>query len=44
MRRLILTLSGIVLCLGCFVGTGFAANYTDRSIGISIDLDDKLTR
>jgi hypothetical protein len=39
-----ITLGGIVLGLGCFVGTGFAANFTDRSIGISIDLDDKLVK
>jgi len=48
MRKFISTLSitvwGIVLSLGCFVGTGFAANYTDKSIGISIDLDDELVK
>jgi len=48
MRRFIPILSfivqGIVLCLGCFVGTGFAANFTDKSIGISIDLDDELVK
>ena len=32
----------MVLCLGFFVGTGNAANYSDRSIGISINLDDEL--
>jgi hypothetical protein len=42
MHRFISTLSGIVLGLGCFVGIGNAANFTDRSIGISIDLDDEL--
>jgi len=42
MRRFISTLSGIVLGLGCFVGIGNAANYSDKSIGISIDLDDEL--
>ena len=42
MRRFISTLSGIVLGIGCFVGIGNAANYSDKSIGISIDLDDEL--
>jgi len=42
MRRFISTLSGIVLGLGCFVGSGNAANFSDKSIGISIDLDDEL--
>ena len=42
MRRFISTLSSIVLGLGCFVGTGNAANLSDKSIGISIDLDDEL--
>jgi hypothetical protein len=42
MRRFISTLSGIVLGLGCVVGTGNAANFSDSSIGISIDLDDEL--
>ena len=42
MRRFISTLSGIVLGLGCIVGTSDAANFTDRSIGISINLDDEL--
>jgi|GEM_PF-6456613 len=42
MRRFISTLSGIVLGLGCFVGTGNAANFIDKSIGISINLDDEL--
>ena len=42
MRRFISTLSGIVLGLGCFVGIGNAANFSDNSIGISIDLDDEL--
>ena len=41
MRRIISTLSAIVLGLGCVVGTGNAANFTDKSIGISIDLDDE---
>jgi hypothetical protein len=34
----------IVLGLGCFAGTGYAANFSDRSIGISIDLDDALVK
>ena len=42
MRRFISTLSGIVLGLGCFVGLVNAANFSDKSIGISINLDDKL--
>jgi hypothetical protein len=42
MRRFISTLSGIVLGLGCFVSIGNAANFIDKSIGISIDLDDRL--
>ncbi len=42
MRRFISTLSGIVLGLVCFVGIGNAANLSDKSIGISIDLDDEL--
>ena len=42
MRRFISTLSGIILGLGCFVGIGNAANFSDKSIGISIDLDDEL--
>ncbi len=42
MRRFVSTLSGIVLGLGCFVGIGTAANFSDQSIGISIDLDDGL--
>jgi hypothetical protein len=42
MRRFISTLSGIVLGIGCFIGIGNAANYSDKSIGISIDLDDEL--
>ena len=42
MRRFISTLSGILLGLGCFVGIGNAANFSDKSIGISIDLDDEL--
>ncbi len=42
MRRFIFTLSGIVLGFGCLVGTGLAANYSDRTIGISINLDDEL--
>jgi hypothetical protein len=33
---------GIVLSLGCFAGIGNAANFSDSSIGISIDLDDEL--
>jgi hypothetical protein len=45
MRRFISTLSiivwSIVLGLGCFVGNGLAANFSDKSIGISIDLDDE---
>jgi hypothetical protein len=45
MRRFKSTLSitvwGIVLGLGCFAGIGFAANFSDKSIGISIDLDDE---
>lgn len=40
MLRFISTLSGIVLGLGCVVGSGNAANFSDKSIGISIDLDD----
>ena len=44
MSKFISTLSGIVLGFGCFVGTGFAANVTDKSIGISIDLDDELVK
>jgi hypothetical protein len=44
MHRFISTLSIIVLGLGCFAGTGFAANFTDKSIGISIDLDDELVK
>ena len=48
MRRFISTLStiacSIVLGIGCFVGTGNAANYTDKSIGISINLDDALVQ
>jgi hypothetical protein len=31
-----------VLGLGCVVGIGNAANFSDNSIGISIDLDDEL--
>jgi hypothetical protein len=46
MRRFISTLSiiawGIALNLGCFVGNSLAANFSDKSIGISIDLDDAL--
>ncbi len=42
MRRSISTLFGIVLGLGCFVGIGNAANFSDQSIGISIDLADGL--
>ena len=42
MRRFISTLSTIVLALVCFTGTGNAANFSDKSIGISIDLDDEL--
>lgn len=42
MHRFISTLSGIVLGIGCFIGIGNAANYSDKSIGISIDLDDEL--
>ena len=42
MRRFISTLSGIVLGFGCYVGIGNAANFSDKSIGISIDLDDEL--
>jgi hypothetical protein len=46
MRRFISTLSfivpAVVLGLGCFAGTGHAANFSDSSIGISIDLDDEL--
>jgi len=42
MRRFISTLSGIVLGLGCYAGIGNAANVSDKSIGISIDLDDEL--
>ena len=42
MRRFISTLSGIVLGIGCVVGIGHAANFSDKSIGISIDLDDEL--
>ena len=34
----------VVLGLGSFTGTGFAANFTDMSIGISIDLDDEFVR
>jgi hypothetical protein len=30
------------MCLGCFVGISNAANFSDKSIGISIDLDDEL--
>ena len=41
MRRFISTLSSILLGLGCFVGIGNAANFSDKSIGISIDLDDE---
>lgn len=44
MRRFILTLSGIALVFGCFVGTGNAANLTDKSIGISMELDDRLVK
>ncbi len=42
MRRFISTLSVIVLGLGCFAGTGYAANFIDKSIGISINLDEEL--
>ena len=42
MRILISTLFGIVLGLGGFVGIGNAANFSDQSIGISIDLADGL--
>ena len=42
MRRFISTLSAIVLGFGCFVGASNAANFSDRSIGISINLDDEL--
>jgi hypothetical protein len=42
MRRFISILSSILLGLGCFVGIGNAANFSDKSIGISIDLDDEL--
>lgn len=42
MRRFIATLSAIALGLGSFVGSGNAANFSDSSIGISIDLDDQL--
>ncbi len=42
MRRFISTLSGIVLVLG-LVGIGNAANFSDKSIGISINLDDEFT-
>ncbi len=42
MRRFISTLSGILLGIVCFIGIGNAANYSDKSIGISIDLDDEL--
>jgi hypothetical protein len=42
MRRFVSTLSGIVLGLGSFVGIGNAANFSDKSIGISIDLDGEL--
>jgi len=42
MRRFKSTLFGIVLGFGCLVGTGNAANFSDKSIGISIDLDDEL--
>ncbi len=46
MRRFTSTLStiawSIVLGFGCFVGIGNAANFTDKSIGISIELDDAL--
>lgn len=42
MRRFISTLFSIVLGLGSFIGSGNAANFSDRSIGISIDLDDQL--
>jgi hypothetical protein len=37
-------MGALVLGIGCFAGTGFAANFTDRSIGISIDLDDEFVR
>ena len=37
-------MGAMVLGIGCFSGTGFAANFTDRSIGISIDLDDEFVR
>jgi len=42
MRRFISTLSTIVLGLVCFIDTGNAANFSDQSIGISVDLDDEL--
>jgi len=41
MPRFISTLSAIMLGLGCFVGIGNAANFSDKSIGISIELDDE---
>jgi len=44
MHRFISILSIIVLGLGCFASTVFAANFTDKSIGISIDLDDELAK
>jgi hypothetical protein len=31
-----------MLGLGCFIGIGNAANFSDKSIGISINLDDEL--
>ena len=42
MRRFISTLSIIALGLISYAGIGNAANYSDSSIGISIDLDDQL--
>ncbi|MGD2055086.1 MAG: hypothetical protein PVG45_13380 [Gammaproteobacteria bacterium] len=41
MRSFISSIS-IILGLGCFIGIGNAANFSDKSIGISIDLDDDL--
>jgi hypothetical protein len=42
MRRFISTLFSIALGLVSYAGIGNAANYSDSSIGISIDLDDQL--
>lgn len=41
MHRFISTVSGIVLGLGFFAGTAGAFHFSDKSIGISIDIDDE---